>query len=178
MARSVRWRRQSWVLLTETGFGPGESNAMGTGCAPLCVSSPALRTRATAGWGGAAFPSSSPSCRVGWPAHHLPTLRGSQTRVRRRAPRLPCDSVPSGAPQGTAAPRCGLQEGGSFCFGRKNPPLKHDKDQPGMKENGKQSHCATSAFTGLYQLLSGELGDSTEADGHFCLAGTHQKWQV
>lgn len=67
------------------------------------ASSPVLRTWATAGWGGAAFPSSSPGCKVGWPAHCLlPVSAGLcwLDHVRLQAPRLsgqPC--VIRGSPQ-------------------------------------------------------------------------------
>lgn len=43
--------------------------------------------------------------------------------------------------------------GKKLFFWKKTSPLKHDKGQPGMKENGKQCHCATSAFTGPWQTL-------------------------
>ena len=34
---------------------------------------------------------------------------------------------------------------------KEDPPLMPDKGQSGMKENGEQFHCATSAFAGPCQ---------------------------
>lgn len=87
-------------------------------------------------------------------------------------PARQCRAVPAGSRPtvGTQADRSALRDPGlppallhctmgyrlggrRLMFWKKNSPLEPDKGQPGMKENGKQSHCATSAFTGPYRTL-------------------------